>query len=291
MVYRKKYYVKPVLEKVLGPDVVISRKLTGGMMNLSYLLRVKDEKYILYVPQPNSNTFVNRKLEKHHIDLVTKLGITSENIYYDLKRGIKINRFIPGWSLNNYHGSIDYQMVSDLLHRLHDSKELSPIDYMPLSRLSFLESIYLKKGRETNDYKFLKDYFCSNLKYLDSKEKVLCHNDFQLSNIIFSTDLNYYLIDFEFMGNNDPLYDIACFGNNSLDDMDKLMKEYRPAADYRDYRRLYLWRIFVSLQWSIMALIKHSNGEDEKSGFDFVKVSEYFIKNAYEAKAKFEKLF
>ena len=49
--------------------------------------------------------------------------------------------------------------------------------------------------------------------YLESQKMTLCHNDAQKSNIVKDLNDNYYLIDFEFMGNNDPIYDIATFGN------------------------------------------------------------------------------
>ena len=92
------------------------------------------------------------------------------------------------------------------------------------------------------------------------------------------------MIDFEFMGNNCAIYDIACFGNNSISDGVKLLKAYRNnCPTYDDYRKFYLWRVFISLQWYNVALIKHFRGEGEAHNINFLEVAEHFINNAKEA--------
>ena len=123
-----------------------------------------------------------------------------------------------------------------------------------------------------------------NQNFLEKQELVLSHNDFQRSNIVKADDGKYYVIDFEFVGNNDEIYDIAAFGNNSVEEGRKLLDayfDYSPTAD--QIKRYYLWRIFISLQWCLMALIKDNNGEGKIHGIDFLGVSKFFLENAKEA--------
>ena len=86
------------------------------------------------------------------------------------------------------------------------------------------------------------------------------------------------------MGNNDPVYDIATFGNGLVSEGYKLLLYYfegKPTVDEK--KRYYLWRIFVSLQWHNVAIVKHYRGEGKTHGFDFLAVADFFLNNAKEA--------
>ena len=48
-------------------------------------------------------------------------------------------------------------------------------------------------------------------------------------------------------------------------------------------RRFYLWRIYISLQWYLVAIVKHYRGEGKTHGFDFLSVANHFLNNALTA--------
>ena len=119
---------------VLGEGSKVLHPLLGGMMNLSYLLEDKNgKKYILYISTEQANEMVDRVLEKEHQRIVYELGITSKNIYFDTVKGIKINEFIEGDSLDKI-SSFDYEKIATLFHKLHSSIMLSRVDYSPFNR-------------------------------------------------------------------------------------------------------------------------------------------------------------
>ena len=139
-------------------------------------------------------------------------------------------------------------------------------------------------------YQEIRNELFKHREYLENQTKVLCHNDAQKSNIIKSVDDEYYLIDFEFMGNNDPIYDIATFGNADVREGYELLKEYEPNPSKDLKKRYYLWRMYVSLQWNTVALIKHYRGEGAIHHFNFLDVGAHFLANAYIAYQEFKKL-
>ena len=86
------------------------------------------------------------------------------------------------------------------------------------------------------------------------------------------------------MGNNDEIYDIATFGNGSVQEGYKLLEVYFDNKPNRENKlRYYLWRIFISLQWHNVAITKHFRGEGKTHGYDFLSVANYFLTNAKEA--------
>ena len=274
-----------IIKKYLGESAQIEKQILGGMMNGSFLVDYQDKKYILYMPTAQANEMVNRKEEKRHLDIVYPLGVTSKNVYFDVPKGIKINEFIDGESLNNLD-NYNEQKVADILKKLHKSGLKSNLDYQPFERFLGFEKEALEFCDLSDDYRIFKELLFTNREYLESDPLVLSHNDFQKSNIVFNPkDGNYYMIDFEFMANNSEIYDIACFANNDVNDGLRLLRAYFGNPSLEETRKFYLWRIFISMQWYLVAIIKHYRKEGEKHHFNFLAVADHFMniaKTAYE---------
>ena len=69
-----------------------------------------------------------------------------------------------------------------------------------------------------------------------------------------------------------------------------LLNEYEPNPSDDLKKRYYLWRIFVSLQWYNVALVKHYRGEGKIHNFNFLSVAEFFLNNAKTARSYLENL-
>ena len=273
-----------LLHKVLGDDAHIISELVGGMMNEAYIVQNKDGKFVYYISTAQANEMVDRDLEKETQNIAFSLGLTSENVYFDKVKGIKINRFLEGDSLNHLD-DFDYQKVAKLLATYHSSKKKASVYYDPLGRLE-----NYKKEALTHTEKFAEKFYDfyeivqKNREFLLSQPVGLAHNDAQRSNIIKSGE-NYYLIDFEFAANNDPIYDIGTFGNGDALEGKKLLEEYEKLVPVKDgLKRYALWRIDISLQWYLVALIKHYRGEGKIHGIDFLAVGNHFLNVAEEAR-------
>ena len=273
-----------LLKKVLGNDTEVVSELIGGMMNEAYIVENKEGRFVYYISTAQANEMVDRNLEKETQNIAYNLAITSENVYFDHQKGIKINRFIEGVSLNKTN-EFDYKKVAELLAKYHSSNKKASAYYDPLGRLE-----NYKKEALTHTEKFEKEFYelyeivQKNREFLLSQPVGLAHNDAQRSNIVKSGE-NYFLIDFEFAANNDPIYDIGTFGNGDALEGKRLLEEYEKINPVKDgLKRYALWRIDISLQWYLVALIKHYRGEGKIHGIDFLAVGKHFIGVALEAR-------
>ena len=273
-----------LLKEIFKGDAKIVSPLVGGMMNQSYIVSYEGKKYVLYVSTEQANEMVDRELEKSNQKLIIDLGITSKNIYFDTKKGIKVNEYIEGNSLNNLP-DYDSKKVAKLFKTMHNSPKFSKEDYGPFKRfIAYEEEAKAFQDCLGEGYDLLRKTIFDNKEFLESQKKVLCHNDAQKSNIVKDLNDDYYLIDFEFMGNNDPIYDIGTFGNGLVSEGYQLLVDYfdgKPTNEQK--KRYYLWRIFISLQWNNVAIVKHYRGEGKTHGFDFLAVANFFMNNAKDA--------
>lgn len=262
-------------------DFKILNRLMGGMSNYTYLVEVKDVKYTVRYPGEYCECFVNRKIEEEGIKLFDKLNLTNKTIYFDVLNHIKISKYIEGRSLNelkNNHEMLPFDKVSKLLKEVHQSNLKCSIDYNPFERLEKYENSLKNLGYTLpNEYLELRKYFYTFKNYLESIEKVLCHNDSQPSNFIL-TDNDLKIVDFEFVGNNDFIYDIACFANMDICDGEKLLYVYFDEVDNDKLKRFYLWRAFQCFQWFNVAMFKDLVGMSETLKLDFKIIASSYLK-------------
>lgn len=279
-----------VLKDLFSKTATIQCPLHGGMMNKSFIVYDKDKKYVLYIPTKQANEMVDRTFEKHNQKLVYDVSLTSKNIYFDTSSGIKVNEYIEGVSLNHVQ-KYNYIKIADLLKTMHNNTQLTYKDYDPFNKLNEYE-----KERQTicdniyPKYDELKDIVYSNECLLKDDKLCLSHNDFQRSNIIQTMNDHYFVIDFEFMANNYEMYDIACFANDNLEDGIKLLEAYYTNLNDKKLKQFYLWRIYISLQWYNVALIKHYRGEGKTHNIDFLAVGNHFINIANECFKKIKEM-
>lgn len=262
--------------------IQISHRLMGGMSNLMYVVEAGGEKYTVRIPGKNAEVFVDRVEEKHNIAAVELLKLNNETVYFDIQTGYKVAKFIEGTPVGELPDKeSQLQNIATLLKTLHQSGLNPQKDYRPYERLASYEALVIDKGfTHTPRYHQLKEEFLSYRPLLDSVEQVICHNDSQISNMVVAPD-KLYLLDWEFAGNNDPLYDVACVGNQDFALAEKFLPIYlgrEPKSE--EWVRLYAWRAFQCLQWHNVALYKDLIGLSADLGVDFAKVAAAYLDKA-----------
>ncbi|MBO4667037.1 MAG: phosphotransferase, partial [Bacilli bacterium] len=229
-------------------------RLLGGMSNYMYLVEIDGSLYTVRYPGEYCEHFVNRDLEENGIMLFEKLGLTNKTVYFNKEDGTKISSYTEGFALSDLKRSgkaLPYEKASELLKKVHNSNLKAVNDYNPFLRLENYEKDLVELGFVIpKNYINAKKDFLEFKEYLESQKKVLCHNDSQPSNFVLSNDGSLLIVDFEFTGNNDLIYDIACFANMELSDGEKLLEVYFDHNVKNDeYKRFYLWRSYQAFQW------------------------------------------
>lgn len=263
--------------KAYDSNLEVINRFAGGMSNYTYLVKntTNSEQFVFRIKGENGELFVNYNQEQKNLKTISNLGINSDTVYVDPSIGRKIAKYIPGEMITT---NVDYKLIADTLKTLHDSQLEFANNYDPLNKLTSFEKYHNKKQ---DLYFSLKTHFeVIYHEHLEKNKLVPCHNDSQIANFILADDGKYYLLDWEFSGNNDLYYDIASFGNNDFDDAIKLLKAYITKPTNSDLYYVYAWRMFQCLQWYNVAQAKHELGMSEKLNIPFDQVSDMYLKKA-----------
>lgn len=268
----RKQHVKDVLVDVLKADINTIQKVEqlGGLSNKNYKARVNGQD--LAVRITGNGQFINRKIEKYNANIAYELGLDCKAIYFNEENGVKICEFIKdAETLNPTTGKYEHNMelMAGAFRKLHDSGKMFKNDFDPFRDALYYESeVIAANGKVFDGYEELK------AKFLPLKEELkelgminaACHLDALPENFVKSGEDRIYLIDWEFSGNYDRLWDVAsvCVECELNEDQQELFfsKYFGGVPSVAERRRVQIHKIMQDMCWCMWAAAKVAKGDD-----------------------------
>ncbi len=277
MNYLQEKKVKSIISKyenISPKNVKIIDQLFGGMSNKTYIAKANNL-YSVHITEEDGLIFVNRDYELDALSKLKDNPYIQKDVYVVKEdKRYRIFKYVKGKSLNELDYIKYIKEISTSLKALHNSP-LFNHNYNPFDYLDYLEK---RINMELSDYYYeAKNLLNTYKEFLTNRKLYPCHNDYQPSNLVLDENSNVIILDLEFAANNDFTYDIATFGNLDFNSSLVLLKEYNPSYTYDDLKSLYLWRIFIDLQWYLVALWKKELGFDSKLNLNFKDIAYYFL--------------
>lgn len=208
---------------------VVTLTYLGGITN--HGLKIEELDLFLRIPGSNAEIFIDRTREKSILTKLSNKGFYSKEIQLFLDGellGYKIEPFLAGETLqfiDFYHHQFK---VLPTLKALHDSGVKFSHEYDIFEKLQSMlmllishqqQSIPLLKSKDLMAYPIVQlcDIIASLQKIKQQKftssQLLPCHNDITPTNFIHLNSpihgRDYQLIDWEYGGMNDPMYDLA----------------------------------------------------------------------------------
>lgn len=203
----------PKFFKHNGTHVLQSaKKKPGGLTNHTYLARTLSNQYIARVPGNGSEKMINREHESYNTRIAFAAGITPE-VVYDEKNGKKVTRFLKDameLSISAMRRPENILQVVDVLQKLHAAEPFANTVNIFDRNRQWLEILHENKYDLPEKYLQVRQTIDKiEAKLAEFKvPSVPCHIDPTPGNFIFSGG-KLYLIDFEYAGNFDPVWDLA----------------------------------------------------------------------------------
>lgn len=244
----------------------------GGMTNKNYKIFVKDNFYVLRVPGNGTEEMISRSDEIKNAVYANKVGVDAELIYFNEDSGIKISKFIENaetLSPDAAKKQHNMELVSGVLRKLHNCTEVMNNNFDIYGKIEKYEELAKEaNGKFFDDYYEVKEKVAYLSKVMDELDVELrpCHNDTIAENFIKSDNNRIYLIDWEYAGMNDPMWDLAahCLENNFTEDEEELfLKLYFEGEVEEKYKkRVLINKIYQDFLWSTWTNIKEAKGDD-----------------------------
>ena len=248
-------------------------ELIGGMTNKNYKATINGTDYILRIPGSGTEEMINRGNEHANCAQANQLGLDARIIYLDENNGFKVAAFIKNAETLNATMAKRDDIMNEtvgLMRKLHHSGIKFKNEFDVFKEIKK----YDRLNQEVNGYFFekyeeIKDKVLNletRLNTLD-RECISCHNDTVPENFIRDNEDRFYLVDWEYSGNNDPMWDLAAHalecGFSPLEE-ELLLKKYFKAYEVEEkYKtKVLIFQICQDFLWSIWTCIKEAKGDD-----------------------------
>jgi thiamine kinase-like enzyme len=254
--------------------------LPGGLSNRNYLVDAAGGRFVIRVAGDNSAVLgVDRVREKAVLEMAEAAGITPAVSAFVLPGGHSATRFIPeahALSIDEFTSPGMVPGIAAILRRVHGLGRVEGV-FDPFADIDrWMKRLEARGTRLPSRLGPLLDLVAASKAVRPrppEREMVLCHNDPYHLN--FLDDGKLWLIDWEYAGMNDPVYDLAGIGY-TLDDAgrDLLLESYFGSVTPEARRDLEVL-IPPYLCWNVVwSLVQIDGGID---GFDYFAYAEELL--------------
>ena len=207
--------VKALLKQVLGADVYTDLARMGGLTNHTYKVTLKDgSEYVVRIPGLGTEELINRADEKASTRLACDLGVDARMLYFG-DDGSKVTCYIPNaitMSSDTLKEPQHIEQVAEIFKKIHTCGADTGVPFEVFEMAAGYEKIIEDKNVSMfADYAVIKDQVMQIKAEIDAAvttPKVPCHNDPLCENWVEGNG-RMYLIDWEYAGMNDGMWDLA----------------------------------------------------------------------------------
>ncbi|MBR6593596.1 MAG: phosphotransferase [Clostridia bacterium] len=255
--------IKALLEKALGVSDYESLARMGGLTNHTYRVSLADgSEYALRLPGEGTEEMIVRGDEKKSTVLACDLGIDAELLYFG-DDGSKVTAYIKNaetMSADTIKDPLRIKQVAEIYKKLHSCGVDTGVPFEV-----FDMAAGYKKIIEDKSVPMFEDYDGIEAAVMEIKaetdaavspKKVPCHNDPLCENWVVG-DGRMYLIDWEYAGMNDGMWDLADISIEACFDGEcdrALLTAYLGKEPDKDEMKHFLAsKIYVDYLWTLWA--------------------------------------
>lgn len=259
--------VKDLLRKIFPDGDYKDINRLGGMTNRSYRVARHDgNEYLVRIPGEGTEELINRADERKSTELACKLGIDAKLLYFG-DDGTKIMEYIAdpqpmSEQVMRQEGSI--LQAARIFRALHTCGEDTGVPFEVFEMAKLYEKIIHKNGVPFyDDYEDVKQSVMAIKASVDAAglaPKVPCHNDSLVGNWVMRRDGKLYLVDWEYSGMNEAMWDLSCLSieadYSAENDAALLTAYYGREATVDEQKRFAAAKLYVDYLWTLWGLTR-----------------------------------
>ena len=255
--------VRALIQKVLNaPDYKTIERM-GGLTNHTYHVTMEDgAEYVVRIPGEGTEDMIVRSDEKTSTALACELGVDAQMLYFG-DDGSKVTQYIPNavtMSAETLHEKEHIDQMAEIFRKMHNCGKDTGVPFEVFDMAASYEKIINDKNVPMFD-----DYAAVKATVMDIKaqvdaakeiKKVPCHNDALCENWVVG-DGRMYLIDWEYAGMNDGMWDLADVsieaGFDNEHDLVFLRSYLGKEPDKADLQHFLASKLYVDYLWTLWA--------------------------------------
>jgi thiamine kinase-like enzyme len=241
----------------------------GGLTNRNFKVTVDDERYVLRIPGEKTSDYIDRKVEANNARAAAAAKVNAEVLFFDEGDGLMLCRYLDGcitmtpalfMSRSGAPGR-----AARALRQMHRSGRTFKFRFELFAMIDEYLKVLAKLGAQLPDgYHDVVREAGAVRKALDGRPAALapCHCD-PLSENFLDNGKRMWVVDWEYSGVNDPLWDLGDMSVEAgLDEAKdaEMMEAYCDGPPSPAIQgRMVIYKAMCDLLWTLWGLIQHAN--------------------------------
>jgi thiamine kinase-like enzyme len=240
----------------------------AGLTNINHLVEFGGERFVLRVPGAGTSEYIDRRTEAVAARSAAEAGVNAAVVFFDSADGLMVTRFVDGAATMNAERFRDLGAVARAgraFHQLHTTAAPFATDFDLFGMIDDFKRLLAEKGADLPDgYEQLQAEADATRRTLEGAARPLVpsHCDPLCENFL-DTGERMYVIDYEYSGNNDPMWDLGDLsveGQFGASQDEALLHAYfgaEPPA--HEVGRMIAYKAMCDLLWTLWGVIQHVN--------------------------------
>ena len=257
----------PGFEGLTQESVRIDR--LGGLTNLVFRVQTSTQDLLLRIPGPGTEAYIDRKVEAHNAKTAAEAGVSPEVIHFDETSGLMVAAYIDATTMSpplfrETPGAPT--RAAHALRQLHTSGKTFKFRFELFDMIdNYLKILAGKDTALPDGYDRVVEEAQSVREALDAHPASLapCHCDPLCENFLDTGD-TMWVVDWEYSGMNDPLWDLGDLsveaGFDEAMDREMMTAYCGGEVDAATFGRVVIYKAMCDLLWTLWGLIQHSDG-------------------------------
>ncbi|MDH3693062.1 MAG: phosphotransferase [Gammaproteobacteria bacterium] len=246
----------------------VSIERLGGLTNRNYKIDTPKGSFVLRLAGEGTSNYIDRSAEFHNASIASRAGVNAEIVHFNVDDGTMICRYIESSVTMDQEKFCDLDAIrrtGRAFRQLHDCGEKFKGDFELFQQIDQYLGVVkdlgaaLPEGYEVVQKDAEKVRSALSAHVLPSAP---CHCDPMVENCIDNGE-QMYIIDFEYAGNNDPMWDL---GDLSVEGAFNNEQDYEFLAAYFghepsgfDVGRMVMYKAMCDLLWTLWGVVQHAN--------------------------------
>ena len=241
----------------------------AGLTNVNHLVTRDGERFVLRVPGAGTNEYIDRVAEETAARSAAAAGVNADVVFFDPSDGLMVTRFVDGAVTMDAERFRDLGAVAragQAFRALHTAAAPFATDFVLFPMIDEYKALLATKGARLPDgYDELQAQADATRRALEASARPLVpsHCDPLCENFL-DTGTRMYVIDYEYSGNNDPMWDLGDLsvegGFDAEQDAALLRAYFGGDPPTAEVGRMVAYKAMCDLLWTLWGVIQHVNG-------------------------------
>lgn len=240
----------------------------AGLTNVNHLVEHDGRRFVLRIPGAGTSEYIDRRTEETAARSAAAAGVNADVVFFDPTDGLMVTAFVDGAVTMDAERFRDLGSVARAgraFRQLHTAAAPFATDFQLFSVIDEYKALLKTKGARLPDgYAELEARTDVTRRALEATARPLVpsHCDPLCENFL-DTGERMYLIDYEYSGNNDPMWDLGDLsvegGFGPEQDAALLRAYFGEDPPAHEVGRMVAYKAMCDLLWSLWGVIQHAN--------------------------------